>query len=50
MMQEPGTYQEYARQQEGEALFEIDFDAEDSRRIDEENKQRIYQELMSLEW
>lgn len=49
MMQEPGSYQEYTHQ-EAEALFEIDFDSDEARRLDEENKQRIYQELMNLEW
>jgi len=38
-------------QSESESLFEIDFEATGSQsKIDDEEKQRIRQELMSLEW
>jgi len=33
-----------------ESFFEIEFDDEKRPRMDEEQKQRIRQELMSLEW
>ena len=49
MMQDAEFYRNYT-QGEAEALFEIDFDAEQNPQVDEDQKQKIYQELMSLEW
>ncbi len=49
MMQDYGTHRD-ATPTETEALFEISFEGENASSADEEKKQRIYQELMSLEW
>jgi len=49
MMQDTQFYKGFT-QREVEALFEIDFDTEANPQVDDEEKQRIYQELMSLEW
>jgi hypothetical protein len=35
---------------EPESFFEIDFEADKRTQMDEEEKQRIRQELLSLEW
>jgi len=49
MMQDTESYKDIA-QEEAEALFEIDFDAEQRPQVNEDQKKKIYQELMSLDW
>jgi len=49
MMQDSRYYKSF-NQEEAESIFEIDFEANDEKRLGDEEKQRIYEELMSLEW
>ena len=49
MMQKIQSHQDYTHNAD-ESLFEIDFDNEQKVQIDEEKREQIYQELMSLEW
>jgi len=49
MMQDSELHNDY-NQKNNETLFEIDFDFEKKVEMDEEEKKRIYQELMSLDW
>ncbi|WP_293178012.1 hypothetical protein [Oceanithermus sp.] len=49
MLQESKTYPDFG-QNELDQIFEIDFEGGRDRPMDEEEKQRIHQELMSLEW
>jgi len=48
------THEEMFQQNFGEGdaenFFEIDFEAADTQRMDEDEKQRIRQELLELEW
>jgi len=49
MMQEGMQLSDYGSG-EPDNFFEIDFEAANQTQIDEEEKQRIRQELLSLEW
>ncbi len=49
MLQESKTYPDFG-QNEVDQIFEIDFEGSNNPPLDEDEKQRIHQELMSLEW